>query len=162
MKATCFCLSYTSSSSSVKVVFISGSQMQQVFATAPLISACCLFRMLKAFALKRRRFETPVLDHNNLIYLLRGSTSALTPLIHHHVWKRRCAPVGWWIFIYPYKFCHARMLVLWMINAFVIWWLALVSTIGSFKWKAGFHLWWTYEDTWQGWRGDPAIKQSTN
>lgn len=58
-------------------------------------------------------------------------------------------PMSRLIFIYSYRFCQAHMLVLWMINAFVIWRAVLVSWVSPFKWKTGFHLWWTYEGSWQ-------------
>lgn len=56
-----------------------------------------------------------------------GLTSVFTLLIHQHVWKWSSF---WLIFKYSCRFCRAHMLVLWMINAFVIWGAPLVCRSG--------------------------------
>lgn len=93
-----------------------------------------------------------------------GLTLAFITFIYQHVWKCHISPIIWFVFIYSYWFCWAHMLVLWMINAFVICKAAFVSQLSSFKWKTGFHLWWTYEGSWQvlvGSEAWPANKTQT-
>lgn len=66
-----------------------------------------------------------------------------------HCVKTPYLPITLLIFIYSYSICHTRMLVWCTINAFVNSRAVLVSWVCLFKWKAGFHLWWIYEGSWQ-------------
>lgn len=141
----------------IMFVFCAWNHLRRIVTDAEMSCSLCFIAhiSLRRLNVSHQRDRILIRSHPNNVNLLSGIWKSIWhdsciyfPLYSARVKVSYSPCFDWYSYIHT-GFCRTHMLVLWMITAFVTWRALLVSWVGLFKWKTGFHLWWTYEGSWQ-------------